>query len=228
MPPRGSGAYMLPITYEVHCLACHPLTFDSKKETVAVPHRLQPDHIHDFLRGFYANEALSENPAFFERRVPSKRPLPGKVALDEDVTLRKAIADKVVLAEKTLYLGKRTCGECHHYEEPGLISPKRIVPTKVPTIWFEHAKFDHLPHRSVTCRECHPKAYGTDGSGKMTHTGSTLSSDILIPGIDNCLRCHAPSTKSAGGARFDCVECHRYHNGDNPLQGLGAKARSPK
>ena len=28
-----------------------------------------------------------------------------------------------------------------------------------------------------------------------------------------------------GGARHSCTDCHRYHNGDHPLQGRGAAAR---
>ena len=28
-----------------------------------------------------------------------------------------------------------------------------------------------------------------------------------------------------GGARFDCTECHTYHDGDHPGAGRGADAR---
>jgi len=49
------------------------------------------------------------------------------------------------------------------------------------------------------------------------------------PRIDNCVQCHAPQSVKAGvvhgGARADCVECHRYHNGEHALQGIGAAAR---
>ena len=29
------------------------------------------------------------------------------------------------------------------------------------------------------------------------------------------------------GVRHNCVDCHRYHNGDHPLQGRGAAAFDP-
>jgi hypothetical protein len=54
--------------------------------------------------------------------------------------------------------------------------------------------------------------------------------DVLLPGISVCIQCHgsAPSSLTglaSGGAGSGCTECHRYHNGDQPLQGLGASAR---
>jgi hypothetical protein len=53
----------------------------------------------------------------------------------------------------------------------------------------------------------------------------------MIPGIDNCQKCHAPRREDngvvSGGVRFHCTECHRYHNGAHPLQGIGAAARAP-
>ena len=47
--------------------------------------------------------------------------------------------------------------------------------------------------------------------------------DMLLPGIANCSNCHNPGRDSR--ARSDCVECHRYHNGDSPLAGKGSPAR---
>ena len=56
--------------------------------------------------------------------------------------------------------------------------------------------------------------------------------DILLPGIDNCRSCHAPAKFVAGvaqaGVNHDCVECHSYHHGDQPFQGVGAAAWDPK
>ncbi len=48
-------------------------------------------------------------------------------------------------------------------------------------------------------------------------------------GVASCQRCHAPAgydgANPVGGARHDCTECHRYHNGDAPRKGLGASER---
>ena len=60
---------------------------------------------------------------------------------------------------------------------------------------------------------------------------------MLIAGVKTCRACHAPAgmkvelpsgqPAAAAGIRHGCVDCHRYHNGDHPLQGLGAPARNP-
>ena len=34
--------------------------------------------------------------------------------------------------------------------------------------------------------------------------------------------------KPRGRGGVSCVECHRYHNGDHPAQGIGARARLGK
>src|SRR5262249_16441419 len=70
---RAAGAYFLPITYENHCKACHPLTFDKQvvgkdNAPLAVPHRLQPDEVHKFLWGAYADYYVSkQNPDIAQR-----------------------------------------------------------------------------------------------------------------------------------------------------------------
>jgi hypothetical protein len=124
-------------------------------------------------------------------------------------------------AEGTLYLGTQTCSECHDFEEPRTQEPSewRIKPTNVPEIWFPHASFSHSAHRAVDCDQCHGEA-----------RSSTSSDDVLMPSISDCRTCHAPAETHRGalvrgGARFDCVECHRYHHGVSPLQGIGALAR---
>jgi len=131
----------------------------------------------------------------------------------------------VEFAEKDLYVSRRLCAECHYFAgksvaeaiKPGAVPDLRVEPTKVPTVWLKHAKFNHKSHRAVQCAECHGAA-----------TTSESHTDVLIPDRDSCIRCHAPTT-SAGtpGARFHCTECHLYHNGNHPLQGLGAAKRKP-
>ena len=93
-----------------------------------------------------------------------------------------------------------------------------VSPTKVPSVWLPHAKFNHTAHRAVTCVDCHAQA-----------TNSTTHTDVMIPGIDNCVKCHAPPTPFLGTpkARHNCTECHRYHNGEHALQGIGAAGRNP-
>ena len=228
MPARAAGDYMLPVTYENQCRACHPLTFDPKSPEVSIPHGLQPRQVHNFLVGAFAEEAFGKK----ERDLPKplRRPLPGTAVTPEekkeiDAKLAGQMEtflyrDKVAAADKQVFLGKQTCGECHVYEGAGTqIVPDRIASTQVPGVWFKHAVFNHAAHRALNCLACHAQA--------QTSTGSA---DVLLPGIDTCVECHSPQAfrdgKIRGGARFDCTECHRYHHGDNPLQGIGAAQRA--
>jgi hypothetical protein len=49
-----------------------------------------------------------------------------------------------------------------------------------------------------------------------------VASDVLIDHRKaSCAACHSPAAtldgKPHGGARFDCVECHRYHAADHGI-----------
>jgi hypothetical protein len=229
LPARRSGDYMLPITYEANCKACHPLSFerkdpdDPRSGVVSLRHGMQPKEIRAFLEGHYTAQVLKDNVKLFQQFAPS-RPLPGKLLDEQKAELLKFIRDKVQAAEKQIFLGRQNCGECHTYEptKEGVI-PNKIVSPQVPDVWFSHAVFRHAAHRALSCLACH--------AGAAT---STQAADVLIPRRDVCLHCHTPPAGSGsarrGGARSDCVECHRYHHGelpgpDQPLPGLGAGAR---
>jgi hypothetical protein len=247
LPQRSAGDYMLPINYEAHCQACHPLTFE-RKETddprsghLEVRHGLQPAEIRQLLEGVYIGKALNNDLKVFEQFVPA-RPLPGKKPSEEQKKLRELIDQKISAAERSLYVGNKTCGECHHLEpkdlrldealKPGAEVTFRIAPPRVPQVWFAHALFNHAAHRGVDCRGCHEQGYAEQGQKPPMLSESQTSDDILIPGKAKCLECHSPPTTSGGqvrgGARHDCTECHRYHHGAGPLQGIGAAARNPQ
>src|SRR5262249_42531953 len=119
--PRNAGAYMLPIVYEQHCQACHPLTFDrkvaDKPETGlhAVRHRLQPDEIRQFLKGLYTANYLENNRSQFERPAASRQ-MPGKQDTSATQQALEFIENQIRVAERQLFLGKKTCKECHYYE----------------------------------------------------------------------------------------------------------------
>src|SRR5262249_42300170 len=194
---------MLPVTYDQHCKACHPLTFNPALPTVAVPHHLQPPDVNRFLTGVYVRELVAD--ADLVKKLTSGRPLPPANVSRAEKEARARVADSVGRAEQYLYAGKSTCGLCHHFERaPGKPAPRRIVPTDVPQVWYRHSHFSHRPHRAVACLECHG---GAEDSEK--------AADVLLPGVENCRRCHGGPRESAG-VRHDCVTCHRYHHGDEP------------
>jgi nitrate/TMAO reductase-like tetraheme cytochrome c subunit len=242
LTPRAAGAYILPVNYEVHCAACHPLTFDAKlkgknDQLVSVPHHLQPDQVKDFVWGAYAEaygqKTLDQRAAEAAKAGPkSSRPLPGKLTADEQAA-REAIGKDALEAEQFLFKaevnradgyltsGKSACGECHVFDTAS--GSKRILPLQVNNVWFAHAKFSHVSHRALDCRGCHANAYAFEADGKINASASEDHSAVLIAGVESCRQCHSP----AGGVRSDCTECHLYHHGDQSRQGIGAAARDP-
>lgn len=221
---------MLPISYENQCQACHPLTIerkvadDPKAGYLTIPHRLSPQVIHDLLKAFFTAHIARGQAGFLEKK--ANRPLPGKMPGLLEPTVREWIDQKVAHAEKDLYLRKRLCAECHYFEgksiaeaiKTGQAPTVRVALPQVPPVWYWHAKFNHTAHRAVQCAQCHAKA-----------ESSTLHTDVLIPDRDTCVQCHAPTAKTGTlGARHNCTECHRYHNGEHSTQGIGAATRSPK
>jgi hypothetical protein len=226
--PRASGEYMLPVNYDQHCKACHPLTFSPDLPNVQIPHHLQPADVRRFLWGVYASQEAKA----IEKKATTDRPLPGLNISREQKEARERIGKNVASVESFLFqtdlkkalqfvfTGKTTCGLCHT-DKPasGEQVPKEIAPPNIPQLWFPHGKFSHLAHRAVECLTCHDAKKSKD------------SKEILLPGIANCRDCHSKSRfengEKRGGVRYDCTTCHRYHQGDVPEAGLGARARGP-
>jgi hypothetical protein len=239
VPPRTAGDFMLPVTYENHCRACHPLQFDPRIPDGPIRHGLSAREVVDELRRLYTSDVIAREPNLLRRFVPP-RPIPGPPEASEVVRAREAVEDKVVGAIKLLFVtnadeaarardglpaGRRGCIECHELKSvpPALVSSHdaeslEVQPVVVRSLWFESAKFNHSKHRAVECASCHKGApQSKDQSGS------------LLPGVAECIDCHAHATvrngQARGGVSSACTECHWYHNGDHPGQGLGATAR---
>ena len=222
----GTGAYMRPISYQTECSACHKLevtvNLGPGTTRVLVPHRLQPPDLHRWLTNASIGLSLGKDLKALEQFAPSGRPLPGKPN-DAEQSTRAEVASRVAKAERILLgRGKGTCTECHQYKTPsGLTSTldpslpldeARVEPTFVETIWYKRARFDHSAHRAISCRSCHEGAYPDSAVASLSER------DVLIPGKDSCVTCHAPEGRDAdanptGGAGHSCTECHRYHGG---------------
>jgi hypothetical protein len=181
----------------------------------AIRHRMQPAELHETLRGYYTERffegGLKVSPAFLKIPLPGKNPL-----RDEEKRTAEELIAKHVKADERILFGASTCQKCH----ASLSDDKSSIPAgAIPQVWFERAKFDHTAHRAVDCLQCHTGA-----------TESRVNTDVLLPDVGTCQQCHAAplrrGDKVVGGARLDCVECHRYHNGEHALQGIGA-ARQP-
>ncbi len=234
-PVRGDGAYALPIVYEAHCKACHPLTFDRQEVAAQLPHRMKPPDVTRFLKNRYLEEYLRDDSKVLERLLPVRKPLPplpGKHLPPESVKVIELIDARIAKAEKLVWQEIGTCGKCHYSDRKAdQIVPERIVPPKILEVWFSHAKFSHKVHRGMECRACHPNAFALQNDGLVNANASTKAADILIPGIDTCLQCHGTAVSAPSGfvgARGNCTQCHLYHHGDQPLAGRGGATHAPK
>ena len=212
---RVSGAYALPVTYERDCRACHPLR-DFPKSGREVPHGEEPAPLRSLLEGRIVAQLLAERPTLPGRSL-GERKIPGQMVPAEFSAARAQVAQ--LLSQSAAHVAN-SCAQCH---EPGALDDSlAVAPAAIPQVWMQHAQFDHTAHRGVSCRLCHPRAFPEDART------SSQASDVLIEGRAVCVECHSPRTAqpARGGASFQCVECHRFHGGDEPLHGLGGSSRS--
>jgi len=228
LPQRAAGGNPLPITYENQCKACHPLTFDDKEPSLTAPHRAQPAQLHTFLEGTYAARLVADRLPLRELRIGADWRLdrPEEPRLRE---ARKALDEVVAVAERKLTLSGNGCAKCHLFDNPEAPFARQTVrPARARDVWYEHARFSHVAHRAVSCQECHAAA--APAAEEAPPPLIELEAP-LVPEVAKCRDCHGPRQDAGGGprgvARADCAECHRYHNGGAPSQGIGAAARDP-
>ena len=215
--PASGRELMAPVKFANACAGCHLLTFD-KRFDVGVPHD-EPEVVRSFMMKKFQEYVAAHPESLRERREPG-RDLTGKSAPGEIrvVTPAQWVAEHTGVAEELLW--RKTCVQCHSLslrlegtEQVLRIAPwlrsstdsdfalkplPEIVVASTTSRSMPHANFDHDAHRGFTCISCHP--------GAVT---STESSDVLLPGIGTCQKCHAPGPEHAESR---CFECHTYHD----------------
>lgn len=208
LPSRAADsgrALMAPPKFATACASCHLLTFD-KHFDQGVPHD-KPEVVHAFLVKTFT-QYIAAHPSEVrvlrdpDRDLAEKAPQPAVRVL----TQQRWVAERTADAEQLLW--RKTCIQCHTLSVSGapvvasVATPAAILPAvaaaNTTAHWMPHAKFDHQSHEGFTCTSCHEKA--------LT---STLSTDVLMPGIATCQTCHAPGQDHAESR---CFECHSYHD----------------
>jgi hypothetical protein len=195
-PPSRVSArdYMGPIRYAQNCMACHTLQFD-KRFQESVPHDM-PELVDAFVVQKFQQYILA-HPAELHLTAPGRnlpqQPFPPAVQV---LRPQQWVAERVSDSEQLLW--RKTCAECHTLifsagERLPVVRKSNITPR-----WFSHAIFSHEEHRFLKCLECHA------GAAKSQET-----SDILLPGIQTCERCHHAGQEAAESR---CFECHTYHD----------------
>ena len=229
-PPRPitGRELMAPPKFANACAGCHLLTFDTRFDEGA-PHD-KPQVIHAYLAKKFS-EYIAAHPAELNEVQDPRRNLTGRAArpASRAISAPQWVAERVAVSEELLW--HKTCSQCHSIsattlhdvriarwdaaqprEASRIASPAgntpepnasanslpNVAPAKLTLQWLPHSRFDHDAHRGFSCTSCHQSALK-----------STETSDILIPGIATCQKCHAPG---AGYAESRCFECHTYHD----------------
>jgi hypothetical protein len=199
---QSRRAYMAPINYYEHCSACHALQFD-KRFKEPVPHT-KPEIVRTFVIqkftdyiAIHPDELRAMN---LEQRIPTRALQMLTRGPSEWVAQRTSDAERL--------LWNKTCKECHSLSFFSAIAIPVVAKASITTRWLPKGNFDHQAHRMLKCESCHSHA-----------RTSTLTSDILLPGIATCQQCHRPGDVAA--AQGSCFECHNYHDWtkEKPIQG---------
>lgn len=226
--PGDRGRYMRPISYDRHCARCHPISVavpgdfkedkDPQRRKLALDFAARPlPHPRRGQTAEVVRAALRDRLAAFitaptgrlfleGREAVPPRPLTDRHPLELGAPLsEKAFAwvnEKLAEGERVVFEGAGGCSYCHAAKGARLPRTEGGLPAvpaaAIPERWFTHGLFDHKAHRMLDCASCHAAK------------GSKEAKDVLLPGVDNCLKCH---TKGATASpRADCVECHLYHD----------------
>jgi hypothetical protein len=221
--PDVERGLMLPIHYESHCARCHPLLYgQAGKPSVTVPHE-RPDVVLGFLTRQATSDVLRESGSPASQGT-NLRNLPGvpyqpplSTAQTEDVEARVREAQRIAMEHTHTLFGEEAkggCKFCHVIEQSDPASSGKaaslvdwnIAASAIKSRWFPHAEFSHDSHRFLDCLACHRDV-----------PESTQTSDILLPTIEVCRKCHSEASTTALRTTFQavrsrCIDCHDYHD----------------
>jgi hypothetical protein len=235
-------AYMAATAYAANCHDCHTLKFD-KRIAEEAPHAM-PAEVRGFVREKLRAFAI-QNPDVVTAeirnwstepmaRVPQYRAMPPPRNAEDWVAIRSRQAER--------RLWYQSCNLCHVMkipdDAPTLIAANlravqsnslalhrltiaaapldsvtlpSVAATNEKTRRLSNAVFSHQSHIAVSCESCHART-------RISNQGS----DILLPGIASCQKCHDGQSRpqgpapAAGHAESGCFLCHQYHDPAHP------------
>ena len=199
----AAGDYQ-PIVMENHCQRCHGLGLglESSDPSVQVPHA-PLDKVHRYLKDHFAYQALMD----VQINSGDLRRPPGPL---QDAERRASMQWAEAQATSTLkdLALRRACVTCHEIQaateaagndEMQNYAGLSMRPVQVADRFFRTGNFDHRPHSTQACDNCHAAEI------------SEVSSDLLLPEQAQCVDCHGQLGK-AGRRLAQCASCHQFHN----------------
>ena len=206
--PGSDGEFMLPITYDAHCQACHPLQYRAGQDIADVPHGISIPAVQAAVASNIARTFLMEQAAD-ETTPRPPQPIPGPrwgwnpTGEERDARFPSEV-EKALLP---LLQTEQGCQKCHDLNEQQTDFSDNVTP-RIPASWFQHSGFHHRSHQIVDCQHCHPQAY--PGNSQQQPDQDT----VMIRGLDSCVECHTDVVSAEvpfSGTRSECMTCHRYH-----------------
>jgi predicted CXXCH cytochrome family protein len=193
-----------PISMPKHCQECHQLQFEPAVTTREVPHG-KPAEALLVIEEFYGNLALQGVPDSFQKAfgVPGEgllRRVGEPTPVERESALRLAQAKARKVGEELFEV--RVCKTCHAVTRSA--GEWRIAPVRAATGWMPQARFSHKSHPHVKCADCHAVAT------------SKKATDVSMPAIDTCRKCHGGSRPAEGKVMSNCLLCHGFHDARHP------------
>jgi predicted CXXCH cytochrome family protein len=227
--PALNGLEMKPISMEKNCQSCHQLTFDPDDPKRVVPHG-SPTEVVLMMREYYAFRFIYQNlkndvdksavkagelftvrnarrPGRDERlRKNFEQSLNSQTfAAIEKLTKQTVRTEALVWAESRAnqaandIFERQACNICHVVTKDDTEQvPWQVEPVVLTQKWLPKADFTHGGHKTMACVDCHQA------------DNSDLSSDVLIPDIENCQQCHG-GLESKNLIPNTCIDCHDFH-----------------
>lgn len=197
-----------PISFDAHCRDCHSLGFDERLPFAEVPHgdseAVYPALFTEYTKMLLLgdDESLPNTSKDLPRIMPSGSALSNTTPKVGDVS---GVVSSAREAEKQLFT-RTGCFLCHSFSEKSeqertdTNSHYIVKKPGIPDVWFSRARFSHGAHEEFSCESCHSKT-----------RESTKTADLLLPGKNLCVKCHAQGD-AQGYVRSGCAECHSYHD----------------
>ncbi|QJR15017.1 cytochrome c3 family protein [Usitatibacter palustris] len=201
--PDASKRTFEPINMRKHCQECHQLQFEPAVTTREVPHGSARD-AKVVVEEFYANLALNGVRDSFEKAfgVPGEGLLRrvGEPSESERKTAANLAATKAGKVATELF-EVRVCRTCHEVRrvEEGKSVDWRVAAVRANNAWMPKARFEHRSHAQSKCADCHDVA------------ASKKSSDVAMPNIETCRKCHGGGEPVANKITSNCMQCHGFH-----------------
>jgi predicted CXXCH cytochrome family protein len=214
--PDASGRRFQPVSMAKHCQECHTLQFEPAVTTRQVPHG-NPAEALTVIEEFYSGIALKGVPDSFQKAfgVPGEGLL-RRVGEPSAAERQNALS---LASRKARQVGRelfevRVCKTCHAVTR---VSPAKagaqseqwdVAPIRQNVAWMPGAHFDHAAHRQAPCADCHDVRE------------SKKSSDVAMPAIATCRKCHGGSKPAEGKVTSNCLLCHGFHDPRHPWDPL--------